>query len=319
MAYSVIPVFEPIFTKIDTTLVNVLGSKASAIVSLISPLVAIGFSTYVLLVVMSYMRDNSGWDGAAIDMIKRIAAWGVILSASVNLGWYMSNVVPFINAFPVELSNAVTGNGASSNINSIDSIISYYISVIQETWSNASGIQASLVAAFNIALLLITGIPVVIVMAAYLLLVKLMMAILIVIGPLFLAMALFPVTRQYATLWIGQVVNFGLLAFFMNVTAVLMINILLDLQVDPATASLVELLSYGSVALLFWVVVLRIPDLASALSGGMAGNGFGSAVSSARNATKLGQAIGKAMQGGGGNGSNTMSKSGASKSESSGR
>ncbi|MDC4147468.1 type IV secretion system protein [Acinetobacter baumannii] len=314
MAYTVIPIFEPIFTKIDTTLVSVLGSKASAIVSLISPLVGVAFATYVLLVVMSFWRDNQGWDAAALDMVKRIAAWGVILSASVNIGWYMSNVVPFINAFPVELSNAVTGNGASDNINSIDSIISYYISVVQETWSNASGIQASLVAAFNIALLLITGIPVVIVMAAYLLLVKLMIAILIVIGPLFLAMALFPITRQYATLWIGQVVNFGLLAFFMNVTAVLMINILLGLQVDPATASLVELMSYGVVALLFWVVVLRVPDLAAALSGGMAGNGFGAAVSSARNATKLGQAIGKAMQGSGsGGGRNTM------KSESSGR
>lgn len=314
MAYTVIPIFEPIFTKIDTTLIQVLGSKASAVVSLISPVVAICFSLYVLLIFMSYWRDNSGWDSSALDLIKRIAAWGVILSASVNLGWYMGTVVPFINAFPVELSNAVTGNGASSNINSIDSIISYYITVTQETWSNASGIQGSLIAAFNIALLLITGIPVVIVMAAYLLLVKLMIAILIVIGPLFLAMALFPVTRQYATLWIGQVVNFGLLAFFMNVTAVLMINILLGLQVDPLTASLVELMSYGVVALLFWVVVLRVPDLASALSGGMSGNGFGSAISSARNATKLGQAIGKAMQsGGGGGGKNTM------KSESSGR
>lgn len=313
MAYSVIPIFEPIFTKIDTTLVSVLGSKASAIVSLISPLVSVAFATYVMLVFMSYWRDNQGWDSSAIDMIKRIAAWGVIISASMNIGWYMGNVVPFVNAFPVELSNAVTGVDGS-NVNSIDSIISYYITVVQETWNKASGIKASVVAAFNIALLLITGIPVVIVMAAYLLLVKIMIAILIVIGPLFLAMALFPITRQYATLWIGQVVNFGLLAFFMNVTAVLMINILLGLQVDPATASLVELISYGSVALLFWVVVLRVPDMAAALSGGMAGNGFGAAVSSARNATKLGQAIAKGMQGGGkGGGQNTM------KSEASGR
>lgn len=314
MSYTVIPIFEPIFTKIDTALISILGSKASAVISLISPLIAVSFSLYVLLVFLSYKQSNADWSSSAIDMIKRIAAWAVIISASMNVGWYMGTVVPFINAFPVELSNAITGNSGSSNINSIDSIISYYIAVVQETWLKASGIKASIVASFNIALILITGIPVVIVMAAYLLLTKLMMAILIVIAPLFLSMALFPVTRQYANLWIAQVVNFGLLAFFMNVTAVVMVNILLEMQVDPLTATLVDLLTYGVVALLFFVVILRVPDLASSLSGGMTGNGFGSAIHSGRNAMKLGSALTAAMKSGG-----DSSKQNEIKSESSGK
>ena len=308
MAYETIPIFQPIFEKIDTTLINVLGSKASAIIGLVSPIVVICFAIYVMLVLMSYQKDNASWSGSAIDMIKRIAAWGVIISCSMNVSFYMGTVVPMINGIPVELSNLLTSESSSGNVNNVDSIISYYITVIQEMWAKASGIQASIAAAFNILLLIILGIPVVVMMAAYLLLAKLFLAILIAIGPLFLCLALFPVTRQYATLWIGQVVNFMLLGVLMNVTAVVMINILLGLQVDPLTASLVDILAYGVIALLFFIVILRIPDLASALSGGVAANGFGSAVQSANQATQLGKAIAKGLGGGGkgGGGQNTM-------------
>lgn len=307
MAYETIPIFQPIFKKIDTTLISVLGSKASAIIGLVSPIVVICFSIYVMLVLMSYQKDNSSWSGSAIDMVKRIAAWGVIISCSMNVGFYMGTVVPIINGIPIELSNLLTSESSSGNVNNVDSIISYYITVIQEMWAKASGIQASIAAGFNILLLIILGIPVVVMMAAYLLLAKLFLAILLAIGPLFLCLALFPVTRQYATLWIGQVVNFMLLGVLMNVTAVVMINILLGLQVDPLTASLVDILAYGVIALLFFIVILRIPDLASALSGGVAANGFGSAVQSANQATQLGKAIAKGMGGGkGGGGQNTI-------------
>lgn len=307
MAYETIPIFQPIFEKIDTTLISVLGSKASTLIGLLSPIVAICFAIYVMLVLMSYQKDNSSWSGSAIDMIKRIAAWGVIISFSMNVGFYMGTVVPMINGIPIELSNVLTNESSSGNVNNVDSIISYYITVIQEMWAKASGIQASIAAAFNIFLLIVLGIPVVVMMAAYLLLAKLFLAILVAIGPLFLCLALFPVTRQYATLWIGQVVNFMLLGVLMNVTAVVMINILLGLQVDPLTASLVDILAYGVIALLFFIVILRIPDLSSALSGGVAANGFGSAVQSANQATQLGKAIAKGMASGkGGGGQNTI-------------
>lgn len=308
MAYQTIPIFEPIFTKIDTSLISLLGSKASVIVGLVSPVVAICFSVYVMLIFLSFQRDNAAWSGSALDMIKRVAAWGIIISASMNISFYMNTIVPMINGIPIELSNALTNNSSAGNINSVDSIISYYITVIQEMMAKASGIKATLVAGFNILLLIITGIPVVIIMAAYLLLAKLMLAILIAIGPLFLALALFPVTRQYATLWIGQVVNFMLLGVLMNVTAVVMINILVGLQIDPLTASLVDILSYGVIALLFFIVILRIPDLSSALSGGISANGFGSAVQSANQATQLGKAALGGSKGGsgGGGGKNTI-------------
>lgn len=307
MAYETIPIFQPIFEKIDNTLISVLGSKASTLIGLLSPIVAVCFAIYVMLVLMSYQKDNSSWSGSAIDMVKRIAAWGVIISFSMNVGFYMGTVVPIINGIPIELSNVLTNESSSGNVNNVDSIISYYITVIQEMWAKASGIQASIAAAFNIVLLIALGIPVVVMMAAYLLLAKLFLAILVAIGPLFLCMALFPVTRQYATLWIGQVVNFMLLGVLMNVTAVVMINILLGLQVDPLTASLVDILAYGVIALLFFIVILRIPDLSSALSGGVAANGFGSAVQSANQATQLGKAIAKGMAGGkGGGGQNTI-------------
>lgn len=307
MAYETIPIFQPIFEKIDTTLISVLGSKASTLIGLLSPIVMICFAIYVMLVIMSYQKDNSSWSGSAIDMIKRIAAWGVIISFSMNVGFYMGTVVPMINGIPIELSNVLTNESSSGNVNNVDSIISYYITVIQEMWAKASGIQASIAAAFNIFLLIVLGIPVVVMMAAYLLLAKLFLAILVAIGPLFLCLALFPVTRQYATLWIGQVVNFMLLGVLMNVTAVVMINILLGLQVNPLTASLVDILAYGVIALLFFIVILRIPDLSSALSGGVAANGFGSAVQSANQATQLGKAIAKGMASGkGGGGQNTI-------------
>lgn len=307
MAYQTIPIFQPIFEKIDTTLISVLGSKASVLIGLLSPIVLTCFSIYVMLVIMSYMKDNSSWSGSAIDMVKRIAAWGVIISFSMNVGFYMGTVVPMVNGIPIELSNILTNQSSTGNVNNVDSIISYYITVIQEMWAKAKGIQASIAAAFNILLLIVLGIPVAVMMAAYLLLAKLFLAILMAIGPLFLCLALFPVTRQYATLWIGQVVNFMLLGVLMNVTAVVMINILLGLQVNPLTASLVDILAYGVIALLFFIIILRIPDLSSALSGGVAANGFGSAVHSANQATQLGKAIAKGLGGSkSGGGQNTI-------------
>ena len=122
---------------------------------------------------------------------------------------------------------------------------------------------------------------------AYYLIAKLSLAMVIVIGPMFIGSMLFPATRQWGMNWIGQILNYSVTVVFYVILGALQ-NDFFKNQLERAVVG-----EIGSVAqvvgliplfflstTIFILVAWSIPSISSALTGGASVNGFSRTVMS---------------------------------------
>lgn len=265
-----------IFTEIDSVLLTTLGSKTASIINIISPVIMSAFLLYVLLVTMSYMKNGTDIAEMGGDLIQRFLSWAVIIGLSMNIGNFTSIVVPITNGVPQEIMQAISGSTDSTITGSLDNLIGMYIEVLSKMFNDIElmDIGGYLAGIFVGGIMVIGGFIFVIIACGYILLAKVTTAILLVIAPIFLSLALFPATRQYASLWVGQAVNAGLILIIISVVCAVEVGIL-DRAVSGVTD--LDITTASKVALasgIFTVFLMRVPDIASALSGGMVLNGY---------------------------------------------
>lgn len=307
-----ITIFSDVFTLIDTAIINVVSSKTANLMNVLSPVFLAGFIVYVIFVTWSYF--GSSIEQTLWDLLKRITAWGVIISFSINVGSYLSNVVPLVTGLGDGLTQIFSGSTGTID-SSLDSLATTFVQGIWDTFDKASGVEGTLLAISAIAIIVLFGVPFFVIAAAYILLAKVFAAILAVVGPVFIACALFPATRQYFSSWVNQVVNYALLLLLLNITATIFIEFI-RVQFGTGVFDLARSINLAFAAGMFFIVLLKIPELASGLSQGMAINGFaqaGRAVMAASKAGALMKGAGAAKGAGGGGGGGAIKAEGKGK------
>ena len=172
-------------------------------ISLISPLMSICFSIYVMLILWTYWQGRN--EEPINDFLMRMASWALVLTCGMNVQFYSEYVVPFINGLGEQISGALTGG--TNTVSGLDNLLSAYVNAAQTIYNQASGFQAVAAIAI-IGLLVILGAPFMAVAAAYILLAKFALGLLLALGPLFIALALFPPTRRFFENWAGQCMNY---------------------------------------------------------------------------------------------------------------
>lgn len=131
-----------------------------------------------------------------------------------------------------------------------------------------------------ILVLLLGGLFFGIIMAFYVV-TKLSLAMVLLIGPLFIGMMLFPSTRQYCMNWIGQILNYSVTIAFFTLLSMLQMEFF-DNMLKPIITREFEnyAMVYGIMPLFiistiaFVIVAWSIPSIASALTGGASIGGF---------------------------------------------
>lgn len=285
MAY---PVYSDIFQLIEDSITDILANDVSSIMSVLSPVLLSAFTLYVIFVFWSYFEtriEQSMW-----DIIKRIIAWGVILSFSINIGSYTTNIVPLVTGLGdglVALMSGSTGVDASLN-----DLAFTFVEKASQTWEDASGVAESTMAALGIIVIAIFGTIFLVIAGAYIVLAKIFCAILAVLGPIFISLALFPATRQYFLAWVNQVVSYTLVLLILSILAKIFVTFVQKLfssgGIFDANFDLVTLFYLPTILGVFCIVLIRVTDLAAGLSNGMSMNGFGAAASAITSASRLG-------------------------------
>ena len=314
--------FQSVFERIDNTVINDIAAGTANLLNVVAPAIQAVFVVYVMFVVWSYWQNAASIEATAIDMIKRIVAIGLILSLSVNLSSYNAYVMPLVLGLGDGLSQTFTG-AATSNASSLDALAGRIVEMVAananaayETPGIAEKIGSVLNATLNNAMIIITSTIFLVIAAAYIILVKVFLAILAVLGPIFISLLLFPATRQYGVNWINQVLNYSLLTLLINIAGGFFINyingVLTDMSavgsLGTGAAAMVDglITTTGMVqivlaTLLFVVILWKLPELASSLAGGVAAGGFSQLMNTARMATQLSsKGSGKSGKGGGG-------------------
>lgn len=312
--------FQSVFERIDNTVINDIAAGTANLLNIVAPALQAVFIVYVMFIVWSYWQNAASIEATAIDMIKRIIAIGLILGFSVNLSGYNTHVMPLVLGLGDGLSQAFTGS-ATSNASSLDALAGQIVEMVAtnanaayETPGIAEKIGAVLNATLNNAMIIITSTIFLVIAAAYIILVKVFLAILAVLGPIFISFLLFPATRQYGMNWINQVLNYSLLTLLINIAGGFFINYINGVLTDMSGSGA---LGTGAVAmvdglitttgmvqivlatLLFVVILWKLPELASSLAGGVAAGGFSQLMNTARMSKQLSNKGGGKSGGGG--------------------
>lgn len=278
----------------DTTdfLLNGLGTnlfaQSTSLIQAIAPLFSIGFGIYFMIIILN--AYGRGFDGNAIDFSKKTVAWLIIIACAFNATQYQK-IAGMLYEFPEWLAGIING---SFNVGAIDvawDSITQAVSQIAEQASDlgVTDFADKLMFYIAAALLICCGVVFFGIVVAYYLVAKISLAMVLLIGPLFLGMILFSSTRQYAMNWFSQIFNYAVtIALFTILMSVQMKIFENHIQSLVTERWLSNLQIYGIlpvfllVTILLVVVAFNIPSIASALTGGASAGGFSTMVNFVR-------------------------------------
>jgi type IV secretion system protein VirB6 len=225
--------------------------------------------------------------------LKRIALIALILGVGLRLWLYNSVIVDTFYNAPAQLAAAVVG--ASDPVGTIDAIWDSGGTVAGSLWDKGASLSLwSGSFGFHLAAIIVWClIGVLCVYAMFLIaLSSIALAVLLALGPLFIALLFFDATRRFFTAWFAQLINYGLITVLTVMVGALLLRIVQSYAAQTAARGsailTVDALNMMLIALLVFLVLRQVMPIASGLAGGASLNSFGTA---SRSFSRAGSAL----------------------------
>jgi type IV secretion system protein VirB6 len=280
-----------LIARINTIVSSGAAATASALATTITPLVAVCFGIYILLITISYMRGSE--TEPVLDFALRCVGFSLVIGLGLNAANYTSVVMPIVTGLGGDLANAASGGGATAN--TLDQLALHYLKIISDGYETASmqpfpgSITSTLTVVSKVAIILLGLIPFLVAATLAIVIADVGSLMVAMVGPIFFACLLFPATRQYFSSWVNTAFSYALIPLFVAVVAVISVGISKEMLSSGGTLldssyTSIFLAAIGNLTLLF--VLRQVSALASSLSAGginaaMPG-GVGSMASSVR-------------------------------------
>lgn len=269
-------------STVGDALLNGMGTnlfaKSANLISGIAPLFAAGFGIYLLLIIVNYY--NRGFDENIVDFSKKIISWFIIIACAFNAEQY-NKLANLMYEMPEAISSLFGNSNYSSSamdtnfdmlIDTVNKALDYANSL---TLLSASAIAERIGAYIFAVLIICLGGLFFAATFAFYLVAKLSLAMVILVGPLFIGALLFPGTKQWGMNWIGQIFNYSITIVFYVILGSLQQDYferhLMSMFNGPVNslAMLILMVFVFSVStMIFLIVAWGIPSIASALTGG---------------------------------------------------
>lgn len=218
------------------------------------------------------------------ELVQKLLIISVVTVFMGASSIYGTEVVPFVMKSGEQIAAGLTGSEGGNSIDAIINEITALGGKIKDDYTNSSvgGMIAGAIT-FLIKLILVSvmGGIFVIYAAAYLLMAKVMVGILLSLGGIFIAFAVFPATRQMFTAWVGSCLNY----IFLNIGYAILFSIMLKYITDYMAEHNAEIIgnlwSTFSIAMVFGIGIFllqQVATLMSILTGGVGINGLVGAV-----------------------------------------
>lgn len=311
-----------IFTSIDEGMSAVFDTGLPAFADLISPLIGAMVSLYAVLIALNWIWSGNTNELPVGDLLKRIFYLALFTAFAFNISLYTSAIVGPVNSIGAEIANAFAANGTDAP-NIVDQMGNQIIDTVTMIWDKAPDMSITdwnfvpiMRAVGTIVIVAIGGVAFMGVSFLYLLIAKVMISFCLLIGPLYISFAFFPVTREYFMKWAGQLLNYILLYAMFGIGFTLLTN-LLQKYVSGNNFDEILVSDETQIKLLFCYVLfigvmMSIPALTSQLTGGVGISGLGQTGGILSNAGKglagmfkglgnLAKSGGNKIAGGGGN------------------
>jgi type IV secretion system protein VirB6 len=262
---------------IEEMLETFVASKSAAVCAAMLPIAISGATIHLLIMGFAIMRGEA--NDTLHTFLWRCFRTGFIASIALSVGAYQGTIVDGVNGIEGTLINGMSGYASVGAL--VDEMAQPFADLGQQLWSKAVvgfwphfGLIAA-AASVAIAEFFIIAIGL-----GFYLLAKVALSLVLAVGPVFVLCAMWPATEKYTESWIGQTLNFVLLKVLVAASIAMLltfasqfaghINVNQDaVNVIKATSALV--ICSGALG----VVMLNLPQLASALAGGASISGIG--------------------------------------------
>ena len=267
--------FATFWSWLNGQLAAYIGDNTSRLAGVLEPAVVTAATIYVMA--WGYLHLTGKIAEPLEDGIKRVALIALILGVGLRLWLYNTVIVDTFYNAPAQLAAAMLG--ASDPVGTIDTIWDNGGAVAGNLWDKG-GLLSGDFGFYLAGAVVWCLIGVLCVYAMFLIaLSSIALAVLLALGPLFIALLFFSATRRFFTAWVGQLVNYGLITVLTVMVAALLLKIVQSYAAQTAargTAILtVDALNMMLIALLVFLVLRQVMPIASALAGGASLNSFG--------------------------------------------
>ena len=295
--------FATFWSWLNGQLTTYISDNTARLASTLEPAVV----TFATLYVMGwgYLHLLGKVDEPVVAGLKRIAVVALVLGAGLQLWLYNSLIVDSFYRAPAQLAAAVIGAG--DPVATIDTIWDRGGDVAGNLWSKGNlwtdfgfrlagavvWILIGLLCVYTMFLIALSSVA---------------LAVLLALGPLFIAMLFFESTRRLFVAWLMQLANYALITILTIMIAALMLHIVQSFAEQTAargtTILTVDALNMVLVAALVFLLLRQVMPIASGLVGGASLVSYGAISRSAgwgmrqstRAAVETGRVVGTAAR-----------------------
>ena len=252
-----------------------IGTNAALLATTLEPAIVTLATLYVM--VWGYLQLSGRIEEPLGAGLRRLVLLAVVLGAALHLWLYNAVLVDTFYRAPAELAGAIVG--APDPVATIDTIWRHGGAVAAYLWNNGgvfSGDFGFYVAGAIVWVLM----GLLCVYCMFLIaLASIALAVLLALGPLFLALLLFDATRRFFEAWLAQLANYALITILTVLVAALLLQIVASYAAQTAARGAaivtVDALNMVLVAAVVFLLMRQIMPIAAALAGGVSLSSFG--------------------------------------------
>ncbi len=225
---------------------------------------------YGYLVLRGSVRDP------VLGFAYRAIKLAIIVMLVRNAGEYQTYVTNiFFDVLPHEISQALN-TGTAPSASTFDSLLDKGQAAATDIWSRASW-PVDLVTSVGGMMVIAASFIVAAIGYIVSLYARLALAIILAIGPIFVALAMFQSTRRFTEAWIGQLANFVILQVLVVAVGSLLIDCIdtTFTAIDGYSDVLMRPVALCAICIAALYVFYQLPGIASALSSGGASLAYG--------------------------------------------
>jgi type IV secretion system protein VirB6 len=267
--------FSTFSTWLNGQLATYIGDNTARLASILEPAIVTVATVYVMA--WGYLHLAGKIDEPVVTGFKRIVVLALILGVGLRLWLYNSLIVDTCYNAPAQLAAAMVGS--ADPVGTIDVIWDRGGAVAGVLWTKAASSLSDF--GFYIAGALVWCLVGMLCVYAMFLfaLSSIASAVLLAVGPLFIAMLFFDSTKRFFAAWLAQLANYALITVLTVMVTALLLQIVKSYAVQTAalgTAILtVDVLHMVLIAVLVFLVLRQVMPIASGLAGGVSLNSFG--------------------------------------------
>jgi type IV secretion system protein VirB6 len=267
--------FATFWTWLNGQLASYIGANTARVAAALEPAIVTLAVIYVM--VWGYLHLTGKIEEPFVTGLKRLMTLAIILGLTLHLWLYNTLIVNTFYQAPAELAAAVIGT--PDQVATIDSIWDRGGMVAGHLWDNGGVFNGNI--GYYIAGAVVWVLVGLLCLYTMFLIAlsSIALAVLLALGPLFIAMLFFDTTRRFFEAWIAQLANYALITILTVLVAALLLQIVQSYADQTAARGAaivtVDALNMMLMSVLVFLLMRQVMPIASGLASGVALNTFG--------------------------------------------